>query len=223
MDRRTFVAGAGVSAFVAALAASGFTANAAESNGPSTEFSWEWLNAHARDLAKTPFDPASYQIAKELTDLYYDDYRQIRYNPDKAIWRGDKLNFQLHLFHLGYLFKEHVGIFTVDGNNAAKLDYDKSMFYFGHAEKRKPLPDKIDGFSGFRVHAQMENPGVFDEFLVFQGASYFRGRPKNADYGLSARGLALNTVQTGSPSTHSSTASALRARIASSARRWATS
>jgi glucans biosynthesis protein len=36
---------------------------------------------------------------------------------------------------------------------------------------------------------------VFDEFLVFQGASYFRGVARNQVYGLSARGLAINTAE----------------------------
>lgn len=197
MDRRTFLLGAGTSAFVAALARSEIAAAADGTSSASTEFSWDWLNAHARELAKTPFDPSSYQIPKELTELYYDDYRQIRYKDEKAIWRGEPSAFQLELFHLGYLFRDPVHIYVVEGDRATELRYDKDLYRFGHAEKRKPMPEQIDGFSGFRVHKVMENPGVFDEFLVFQGASYFRGRPKGATYGLSARGLAINTVQPG--------------------------
>ena len=38
-----------------------------------------------------------------------------------------------------------------------------------------------------------------DEFLVFIGASYFRAIPKDAPYGLSARGLSINSALPGMP------------------------
>ena len=38
---------------------------------------------------------------------------------------------------------------------------------------------------------------MFDEIAVFQGASYFRGVSKGQVYGLSARGLAIDTAQPG--------------------------
>ena len=40
----------------------------------------------------------------------------------------------------------------------------------------------------------LNRPDYFDEFVVFQGASYFRAVAKGQGYGLSARGLALNTA-----------------------------
>ena len=47
--------------------------------------------------------------------------------------------------------------------------------------------------SGFRVRSHINSAKVWDEFLVFQGASYFRAVAKNLLYGLSARGLAIDT------------------------------
>jgi glucans biosynthesis protein len=49
--------------------------------------------------------------------------------------------------------------------------------------------------SGFRVRSRINSNKVWDEFLVFQGASYFRAVAKNLLYGLSARGLAINTAE----------------------------
>jgi glucans biosynthesis protein len=49
--------------------------------------------------------------------------------------------------------------------------------------------------SGFRVRGRINSNKVWDEFLVFQGASYFRAVAKNLLYGLSARGLAINTAE----------------------------
>ena len=51
------------------------------------------------------------------------------------------------------------------------------------------------GFAGFRLRAPINRAEDFDEFAVFQGASYFRAVAKGQGYGLSARGLALNTAE----------------------------
>ena len=51
------------------------------------------------------------------------------------------------------------------------------------------------GYSGFRVRAPINAPDYLDEFLVFQGASYFRAVAKGQLYGLSARGLAVRTAR----------------------------
>ena len=54
---------------------------------------------------------------------------------------------------------------------------------------------ELGGYSGFRVRAPINAAGYFDEFLVFQGASYFRAVAKGQVYGLSARGLAVRTAR----------------------------
>ena len=59
--------------------------------------------------------------------------------------------------------------------------------------------------SGFRLRSHINSKKVWDEFLVFQGASYFRAVAKHLLYGLSARGLAINTaepVRRGIPGIH---------------------
>jgi glucans biosynthesis protein len=48
--------------------------------------------------------------------------------------------------------------------------------------------------SGLRLQTRLNSLSKWDEVAVFQGASYFRAIPKNASYGLSARGLAIRTA-----------------------------
>jgi glucans biosynthesis protein len=56
------------------------------------------------------------------------------------------------------------------------------------------LPAKVSlPLSGFRIRSLINSKKIWDEFLVFQGASHFRAVAKNLLYGLSARGLAVNT------------------------------
>ena len=66
------------------------------------------------------------------------------------------------------------------------------MFTFGD----QPAPDIKGnlGFAGFRIHGPINRPDYFDEIGVFLGASYFRAVAKGQTYGLSARGLSLNTA-----------------------------
>jgi len=52
------------------------------------------------------------------------------------------------------------------------------------------------GFTGFRILSKLgrtAKTSAMNETLVFQGASYFRGLGQDQTYGLSARGLAINT------------------------------
>ena len=64
---------------------------------------------------------------------------------------------------------------------------------FSFGSNTPPAPDMDLGFAGFRIHAPINKPDYYDEVCVFLGASYFRAVAKGETYGLSARGLAINT------------------------------
>ena len=59
----------------------------------------------------------------------------------------------------------------------------------------KQLANQSLPLSGFRMRTRLSpSRSVWDEFLMFQGASYFRAIDKDGAYGLSARGLAIRTA-----------------------------
>jgi len=126
--------------------------------------------------------------------LTYDQYRDIRFNTEKSIWRGDPHGFSFDVFHSGFYFTRPVDIHVVDGDQQAKLKYDPGLFVFG---PKVTAPDgKTDlHYAGLRLRYPINNKDVNDEFVVFQGASYFRAVGKGLLYGLSARGLAIDTGQ----------------------------
>ena len=64
---------------------------------------------------------------------------------------------------------------------------------FSFGEGIGAWPDGNLGFAGFRLHAPINKPDYYDEVCVFLGASYFRAVAKSEVYGLSARGLAIDT------------------------------
>jgi len=93
-----------------------------------------------------------------------------------------------------------VRINTVDTSGAVKaVEFDPAHFDYGRnkfdAKKLRGLGQA--GYAGFRVHAAINRPGYKDEVAVFLGASYFRAVGKGQVYGLSARGLAVDTASAG--------------------------
>jgi glucans biosynthesis protein len=147
----------------------------------------------AHELAQKPYQAAETSLPDNLKNLDYDKYRKIRFIPDKALWRNDGLPFQIQLLHRGFYFSNRVDIFEVVDGRARPIKYSPSLFSFGDVP---PPPADADlGFAGFRIHAPINRPDYFDEVGVFLGASYFRAVAKGQTYGLSARGLAINTAE----------------------------
>ena len=156
-------------------------------------FGFEDVAKRAQALADQPYKPPTIRMPKEIRDLDYDQYRDIRFRPEKAIWRTEKLPFELMLFLQGRAVSEPVEINLVDPSGERPLAFDPALFDFG---KNRIDLDKLRelDFNGFRVHFPINKTSYKDEVLVFQGASYFRALGKGQSYGLSARGLAVDTA-----------------------------
>jgi glucans biosynthesis protein len=145
----------------------------------------------ARDAASKPYKAPETKLPDQLKNLDYDHYRQIRFLPEHALWRGEKLPFEVQFFHRGFFYAPKVDIYEVNNGQATKIAYRREDFSFGN----NALPDaQTDlGFAGFRLHAPINRRDYYDEVCAFLGASYFRAVAKGEIYGLSARGLAINT------------------------------
>jgi periplasmic glucans biosynthesis protein len=145
----------------------------------------------ARDAASKPYKAPDTRLPDQFKNLDYDHYRQIRFLPERALWRGEKLPFEVQFFHRGFFYAPRVDIYEVNNGQASKIAYRRDDFSFG---SNTPPDPQIDlGFAGFRLHAPINRPDYYDEVCVFLGASYFRAVAKGEIYGLSARGLAINT------------------------------
>jgi glucans biosynthesis protein len=157
----------------------------------ATPFDRSIVRQLARDAASKPYKAPDTNLPNNLKNLDYDHYRQIRFLAEHALWRGEKLPFEVQFFHRGFFYAPRVDIYEVANGQATKIPYRPDEFSFGN----NPLPDpQADlGFAGFRIHAPINRPDYYDEVCVFLGASYFRAVAKGEIYGLSARGLAINT------------------------------
>ncbi len=148
------------------------------------------VRRRAEALAKQPFRPADTKLPAVVAGMSYDQYRGIQFRADRALWRGQDLPFQVQFFPRGFLYKEALEIYEVKDGQAARLASGPDLFDYADPSVR--VPDDL-GFAGFRIHAPLNQPGQFDEFCVFLGASYFRAVGAGQSYGLSARGLAIGT------------------------------
>lgn len=196
MHRRTFLATglAALATLRSDLALSRGQLKAAERPvAPASESAIAALvRKRAQELSLGGFEPPRETLAASLAAMGYDEYRDLRFRPERAIWRGEELGFELQFFPSAYIYRTPVEIFLVENDSIRLLNADRALFDFGPQHGKVPLQAPL-GFSGFRIHAPLNRAGYYDELLAFQGASYFRGLGRNHSYGLSARALALNT------------------------------
>jgi glucans biosynthesis protein len=157
-------------------------------------FGFDDVVARARTLVAQPFDGRPSPLPDELLKLSYDQLRDIRFRTDRALWRDAKLPFEVAFFHPGLYFDRPIRVHEVDGGKVREIVFDPANFNYGKNDLDMAKLRKV-GFAGFRVHFPLNTPQYKDEVLVFQGASYFRALGRNQRYGLSARGLAVDTVQ----------------------------
>lgn len=175
-------------------------------NPPSVSEVWrpdaatlgEDLVQRARALARTAYASGTSDVPDALAALDFDAYRSIRFRPEAALWRGQS-PFEVQLFHLGSIHAEPVRVHLVEGDSIRTPAYDPGLFTFaGPAAQVRDLPaGDVPAFAGFRIHHPLNRAGVMDEVATFLGASYFRILGAGQEYGLSARGLAVDPAVDG--------------------------
>ncbi|GHE04369.1 glucan biosynthesis protein D [Defluviimonas sp. 20V17] len=133
-----------------------------------------------------------------LTKLTYDDYQRIQFRRDHARWQGKEEMFRLEAFYLGWLYKTPVELYQVEDGKATKMAFRNEDFQFYNPISVKiPETGPLPGVAGFRLNTPLNRPDKFDEMVSFLGASYFRALGRGNVYGLSARGLSVNTAISG--------------------------
>jgi glucans biosynthesis protein len=156
-------------------------------------FNLQQVIDQAAKLAKKPYQDRQKQVPDFLLKIRYDDWRDIRFKTDQALWLKDNLPFNVQFFHPGLYYNRTVNIHTIDGTGTHPVPFSPDLFDYGKNEFRDRIPSNL-GFAGFRLHFPINTPTYRDEVIVFLGASYFRAVAKKQSYGLSARGLAIDTA-----------------------------
>lgn len=201
MDRRAIIkASAALAAYcgipsLAALARPVLTASESIADGKPESFSFDLLKKMARGLSAQPFAGPPGPIPDTLAHLDPLAYQKIKYAPDQSLWHDlANRSVDVQFFHVGMNFKRRVRIFSVNaqGNEAREVHFRPALFnYTGAGVDTSQLSGQKDlGFAGFRVFKRpdLNSSDVFS----FLGASYFRAEGGDGQYGLSARGLAID-------------------------------
>jgi glucans biosynthesis protein len=158
----------------------------------ASAFDFDDVAALARRKARAAYEPPDRAQPAELAALGYDRYRDIRFRPNRAIWRAEGLPFDLMFFHRAQS-NPRVRMNEIVDGEARHLPYDSADFDFGKNTLSPETWGELD-YAGLRVHYHLNGPEYKDELIVFLGASYFRALAAGVRYGLSARGLAVDTV-----------------------------
>ena len=180
IDRRQGIA------LLGALFAFGGRAVAASPGGAGGQpFGWDWLRGHAAALAHGPARPLP-QPDPRAHAVDYDAVSRIGFRSDRTLF-ADDAGYAVRLFPLGRYAATPVQIAIVEDGRARPIVHSEEMFAV--APGAGPAPHVLPGISGFRVMSKGGN----SDWLAFQGASYFRSAGALDQYGLSARGLAIDT------------------------------
>ena len=163
---------------------------AAGAHAGSARFDYAWLKGQARATAAKPYDASAQTPAPpSLTALNWDEYQSIRFRSDHALWANDNLPFRVQFFHLGLNYGKAVRIHEVVEGQAREISYDPAAFDLSHLKKNLGSLPRNLGFAGFRINFRTD---FVRDIAAFLGASYFRAVGGELQYGLSARGLAVN-------------------------------
>jgi len=174
----------GLAAGVLALAAAG---------APADAFDLDDVAGRAAKLAKKPYKDPRGSVPDWLLQISYDQWRDIRFRPDQALWRGQRSSFEVQFFHPGLFYDRTVKVNVVDAQGVREAGFSPSHFDYGRNDFASRVPQDL-GYAGFRVHFPIKKAEYKDEVIVFLGASYFRAVGRDQAYGLSARGLAIDTA-----------------------------
>jgi glucans biosynthesis protein len=165
-----------------------------ETPSAKNPFSFQSVVQEAKALSEKPYMSPKGEVPDTLLVDNYDQWRNIRFKPERALWLKEGLPFTLQFFHPGLYYDRIVRLYTVSPKGEVNpIPFSKDLFTYPSKEMEALVPDHL-GFAGFRIHYPMNKPDYHDEVAVFVGASYFRAVGQNLNYGLSARGLAIDTV-----------------------------
>src|SRR5439155_17176213 len=87
--------------------------------------------ARAQQLAGEPFHDPKGQVPDWLVKLSYDEWRDIRFRANRALWRDKHSPFQLQFFHPGLYYNRVVAVNVVGGDGIHPVPFSPSLFDYG--------------------------------------------------------------------------------------------
>ena len=182
MNRRSFLQAA-ASLTLASRATGALIAHAGAQAMP---FDRSVVRQLARETASKSYKAPDTKLPDNLKKLDYDHYRQIRFLPAHALWRDEKLPFQVQFFHRGSSsYEPRVDIYEV--TSTAKRPKLPTGLRISRSGSNPPPPYDADlGFAGFRIHAPITGRIIMTKYVSFWARAIFAPSPTAKSMALSA-------------------------------------
>lgn len=165
--------------------------------GKPAPFGFDGLIERARVMAKTDYLAPEMPSPEIVSQIDYDAHGKLHYRRDHAPYGDGSGAYPLTFFHLGRFFAKPVHMHLVDGGKSREVLYHAKYFDMPEDSIARKLSGNI-GFAGFRIHEDVRRDDwKTQDWVAFLGASYFRAIGDEGQYGLSARGIVVNTASSG--------------------------
>ncbi len=118
----------------------------------SAEVTLDYVVKKARQRALKPFRSPKQDLPEELRPdkLNYDQYREIEFRHDKALWASGDLPFRVEFFHPGYLYQEPVQMNEFTLTHVQPIRFVQDFFNYRNLHLPHEIP-AATGYAGFKL------------------------------------------------------------------------
>lgn len=196
MHRRNLLKASMAIAAYTGLSATGLLAArawAGTADGEAQTFDFEALQAQAKQLASSGYADTKQVLPPTLANMTPQQFNAIQYDARHSLWNDLNGQLDVQFFHVGMGFKQPVRMYSVDPKTrqAREVHFHPSLFNYQNSGVDTAQLKGDLGFAGFKLFKAPELDK--HDVVSFLGASYFRAVDNTGQYGLSARGLAIDT------------------------------
>jgi glucans biosynthesis protein len=158
-------------------------------------FGFDDVARRAEELAQQSYSAPETSLPDELRELSHAEYAQIQYKRDRDVWSGDGAPFTLSFVHEGMHYNSAIQLNSIDQEGEVHgFAYNPDDYTYGNLDISDDAKNSDGvGIAGFRINHALSDADRKDEVMVFLGASYFRAVGRGQVYGISGRGLAVDT------------------------------
>jgi len=164
--------------------------------GPPQAFSWEALIHKAKSAAAKPYVETPSADAEIAKTIDYPQKIKIHYRLDHTLFMSNPDSPYPVSFHaLGLYHEKTVRMFALEGGEAREIFYNPGYFDMPEDSPARKLSHGA-GFAGFEIKEAKNSREKWStsQWVSFLGASYFRAVNDFDQWGMSARGIAVNTA-----------------------------
>lgn len=163
--------------------------------GPTQPFSFDRLIERASLFAKVPYVSPPVSSPEIIRQIDYQTWGDIRYRPEMALFADGPSLYPATFFHVGQLFQKSVKIHVLEQGTAREILYSPHYFTMPQDSIAHHLPENT-GFAGFRFQeSKKRKDWRTQDWIAFLGAAYFRAIGALGQYGLSARGVLIDSAE----------------------------